>query len=130
MILKLAAGVAILVGVVRVFAATRPDKLCDRVDKAFAASEQRVHSLHAADRSSHVAMRFRSLVAFGNSGRPRRAPAVGAHLLPCPRRSRLCHGLCSQRIRRFRPHTPPASLPIRRGPPGHHDSYRLYRVLT
>ena len=55
-------------------------------------SRWRVHSLHAADCGTRVAVRFRDIVAFGDSDRAGRTAAVAAHLLPRSWRSFLRHG--------------------------------------
>jgi hypothetical protein len=51
-----------------------------------------VHSVNAADCSTCVAVRFRDIVAFGDSIRARRTAAVIAHLLPRSWGSFLRHG--------------------------------------
>ncbi len=53
---------------------------------------RRVHSLHAADCSIRIAVRFWGIVAIGDSDGARRATAIGAHLLPRSRRSFLRNG--------------------------------------
>jgi hypothetical protein len=52
----------------------------------------RVHSQHAADCSSYVAVRFWGFVAFGDRDCACRTAAIGAHLLPRARRSCLHYG--------------------------------------
>ena len=90
----------------------RPDLTSQTHLVASRQTQLRVHSLHAAVRGSHIAMRFRSFVAFGNSSRPCRAPAIAPHLLPCSRGSRLCDGPCCRFIFRSRACAAPTSLPI------------------
>ena len=57
-----------------------------------------VHSLHAADCSVRIAVRFWGIVAIGDNDGARRATAIGAHLLPRSRRPCLRYGLGRQCI--------------------------------
>ncbi len=74
--------------------------------------ELRVHSLHAADCSTRVAVRFWGTVAIGDSGRACRAATIAAHLLPRSRRSCLRDGCYGQRTLRRRAHAAPAACPF------------------